>query len=130
MKRVLKHLAAIPVPAIMFVLALGLFLWGAYVVSPWYIGTAPVNYTFDHQRTYEIVLGAVYMVLGGARLYGVAFKRAWLAEIGPTLVMMGYLFLALLRIVVVGWTPVSWLPLLLLAIVAAICRLALSVGRE
>lgn len=124
---VARRLAAIPVPATLFVLALGLFLWGALVVSPWFDGAAVIS-AFGHNRLAETLLGVIYMLIGGTRIVGVAFKCKRLMLGVPYGLMMGYLYLALLRINVVGWLPLTWLPLVICAVIAGICRLAILYG--
>lgn len=128
-KGILTRVAAIPVPAILFVLGLGLFIMGAYLVSPWYVPSAPVNTTFDNQRSYEIGMGVLYVLLGGSNVLGMIFKNKWLKNFSATLIMMGYFFLVLLRIIVIGLIPLVWLPLLICALIAGICRLTLMLGR-
>lgn len=120
-KGIFKRLAAIPVPAILFVLALGLVVFGVGVMFPSNDILSPVS---------ETVWGLGYIALGVSRIAGVLLKKEWLTDISPTLIMMGYLFLAGTQLAVVGWTPIFWLPLLLCAMIAGICRLALSLGRE
>lgn len=124
-----KRLATIPVPATLFVLALGLFVWGAYVVTPWYTPAAPIDIAFN-TRPAEIGLGIVYMFIGGIRIFGAVFKKKRLMLFGPYGMMMGYLFLAILRITVVGLTPLTWLPLITCAVISGICRLALLHGDD
>lgn len=124
-----KRLASIPIPATLFVLGLGLFIWGAYVVTPWYVPAAPVSLAFDTRWT-EVALGLLYMGLGGIRVAGSLTKNKTLMLMAPYGLMMGYLFLAILRIAVVGWIPFTWLPLVVCALISGICRLALLYGPE
>jgi hypothetical protein len=70
------------------------------------------------------------MILGGFRLVGAVMKSKKMMLAAPYGLMMGYLFLAMLRITVVGWTPVTWLPLIVCALIAGICRLALLYGPD
>lgn len=124
------RLATVPVPAIMFVLALNLFVWGAYTASPWNVPSVPVAEAFDHRGIYEFILGLIYMVIGGIRATGYLLHSKKLLLAAPFAMMMGYLFLAILRIVVLGWFPVSWMPLVVCAVISGICRLALIHGPD
>lgn len=122
------RIAAIPVPAILFVLALGLFTWGAYTASPWNVPGVPLEKAFDNQGIYEVGLGIIYMIIGGLRIVGAFLKNKKMMLAAPFALMMGYLFLAILRITVVGWFPVTWLPLIVCSFISGICRLALLYG--
>lgn len=124
-----QRIAAIPVPATLFVLALGLFLMGAYIASPWNVPSTPVARTF-HQEIAEVLFGCLYMLLGAMGWLGSLINSRRLTIISPYALMMGYTFLGLLRIIVAGWFPVTWLLLFMLAIIAGICRLALAHGPE
>jgi hypothetical protein len=126
---VARRLAAIPA-SILFVLALGLFLWGVYVVSPLFHPGPAIAVAFEHNVVAEHLAGLLYVAIGGLRMVGVMVKSKRLMLFAPYAVMMGYLFLALLEIDVVGWYPLTWVPLLVCALIAGFCRLALLYGAD
>lgn len=110
----------------MFVLALGLFVWGALVASPWFTG--PADAVAFKSPVYETVMGVIFMGIGGLRMVGVVTKsKRWMLA-APYGLMMGYLFLSLLRICAMGWFPLTWVPTFLCALIAGICRLAILYG--
>jgi hypothetical protein len=123
-----KRLAAIPVPAILFALALGLFAWGILVVTSDY-SPFGVSLVFGN-RWYRIGFGSAYITIGLWRMVGALLRSTRLLLVGPYLVMMAYLFLALLQIDVIGWYPFTWVPLGLCALIAGICRLSLLYGGD
>jgi hypothetical protein len=124
-----RRLAAIPAPATLFVLALVLFVWGALVLTPWFSAPA-VTAAFAGNHIYEGVIGGIYMLIGGTRLLGVIFKNKGMMLVAPYGLMMGYLFLALVRIEVVGFFPLTWVPIAACAIISGICRLAILYGGQ
>jgi hypothetical protein len=126
---VLRRLSTIPAPAVLFVLALGLFLWGAYVVSPFFQPGPAISVAFGNNRTAEYLFGFVYIAIGLLRMAGVAIGSKTILFAAPYALMMGYLFLAILEVDVVGWYPLTWVPLLICAIIGGICRLALLLER-
>jgi hypothetical protein len=126
---VVRRLAAIPVPAILFILALGLVVFGGYLVSPFYVST-PVIILGLGSRVFEIAVGLAFLAVGLMRIIGTIQKnKKWMLA-APFGMMLSYLFLAILRIVTVGFIPLVWIPMLLCALIAGICRLALLYGPE
>lgn len=126
---VVRGVATRPIEAIEAVIALTLFCFGLYLVSPFYVitATAAIAATFGEDYLLRALTGAVLYVLPSLPTLLSLFiphfdTPTWRtrANLG---MFVGVSFLTLLRLISVGLFPLTWLFTLGLGLISAICYL-------
>lgn len=116
MVKIYKH----PLVTIEVIIALGLLVSGLYAVGPWYVtnATTPIGKTID-SAIVRMCIGGFYTVSATASLWG-SFGRSdedW--SFGLFLMFLSYSFMTILRVLAIGFTPLTWVFSLTLALIVA-----------
>lgn len=130
----LLALARHPVETVIFIISLGLFVFAAYMLSPVYEGAfqSPVKAGLEG-RTQEYIVGFAFTVTSLFGLLAPIAKdglRSKLFKLGSFFMFANFLFLTILRIVTIGWTPWTWEPTLMIAVISGVLRLFLEVQKK
>jgi hypothetical protein len=130
----LLALARHPVETVIFIISLGLFAFAVYMLSPAYEGAfaSPIKAGLEG-RTQEYIAATVFLITS---LFGLVAPivtdglSVRLFKYGSFFMFLDFLFLTFIRIIVVGWTPWTWEPTLMIAVIGGILRLFLEVKRD
>lgn len=127
MKIGLSWIAKNPVEAIIFVFSAGFFLYFLYFISPFYEAqyVTPLSLSLA-QRSQEYIFGSVFLVSAVPGVVSPFLHNNRYLKFSATMVMIQALFLAVIRIMVIGWVPVTWLPLLLISLASLILSVYLG----
>lgn len=113
----------------MVTVAVMMFLFGLYVVSPFYVvaNTAAIAQAFGSSHAQRALVGLVLYVIPSlpviASLFSRKFKTpTWYAR-GCFGMFIGLLFLSILRIITIGVFPLQWVFSLTLGLVLGVCYL-------
>lgn len=106
-------------------LSVALIMWGAYLLSPVYdIETSSGAFSHAFQYPLSLAISAVvYLIIGALPIVGFLWGKHRLVSYGMGGVFMGYLYLALVRLISVGFQPIIWVFYIVLALIAAVCYL-------
>lgn len=109
---------------IQVILATVLVITGTYVAGPWYIGgtTTAVGVTLDSNIA-RIAAGSFYLFSGSANLFGITKDSEKWRYWGTLATFLSFTFMTLLRLFTFGLTPIVWLIILALALIAGIMHL-------
>lgn len=123
-------LTDMPWETVLVIIALIMLVFGLYLVSPWYpqipaLSTAVFAQVFQSANE-RMFLAIFYVGAPLLTLAGIATKKRRWTKTGALGLFMIYLFAALLRISTVGFTPVYWLFILGLGLIAGVARLQLK----
>lgn len=120
-----------PVYTIAVILAIGLLIFGIYVIGPWYVvlPTTAVGATFDTAIS-RVLLGIVYITPAILTVVGAKRPRKWQAKYGTFGVALAYTFIAILRVITQGFIPLIWLFPLICGLVTGICYLWVSLSGD
>lgn len=108
------------------------FLGGIYILSPIFANIAEGYNDTSPLLSGLVSFGAIPLVGGllvgiPAMIFaGMRFKKKALVRYGSFALAIIYVFLAALRIFAVGIFPLSWLNILALGIIVALCRLVIE----
>lgn len=113
------------------ILSTVLVVTGLYIMGPWYVGgaTTAVGVIFD-SATARFVIGLVYALSGIANLFGVAKNFAEWRYWGTLAVFLSFTFMALLRLFTFGLTPIFWVVITGMALIAAVKHIRESRRRD
>ncbi|UEM46974.1 hypothetical protein SEA_TARGARYEN_228 [Streptomyces phage Targaryen] len=114
--KVFKH----PLVVIEVIVAVGLLVSGLYAVGPWYVtnATTPIGQAID-STIVRMAIGGFYTISAGTSLWG-AFRSAGEDRtIGLFLMFLSYSFMTILRWLAIGFTPLTWIFSLTLALIVA-----------
>jgi len=130
----LLWLARHPVETVIFIISLGLFVFSVYMLSPAYMGAfnSPVKAGLDG-RTQEYITGIFFFVTSSFGLIAPFVKenlRLRLLKLGSFFMFVNFLFLTILRIITIGWTPWTWEQSLTIAAVCGVLRIFLEVKKD
>jgi hypothetical protein len=121
-----------PVEGVIGIFSFGLLFYAVYLVSPWYHAGYNVA-TAGLQRNAEYVFGA-FMILtaipGLIAPFVNEFKRGRLLYTATTGVFLSFLFLTILRILLFGFIPFTWLPIIMISLASAYLNVWLKVRKE
>lgn len=121
-----------PVNAIVALVAVGFFIFGLYVASPFYVAdsSAALSQAFAGNDLQRSIVGFLFFVIPSSPIILGFFKRRFFTPpwtLYSTLGMfVGMLFLTILRWVTLGFFPLTWVFGFILAFVLAICYLHLK----
>lgn len=122
-----------PVEGIIGIFSTGLFAYAVYLLSPWYEANYTATITAGLQNEAELAL-AIFFILSALPGLVAPFIRPARRERSLKLATMGvflsFLFLFILRIVLFGLIPWTWLPLLMISLVSAYLHIWLKVRKE
>lgn len=126
----LLKVARSPVESIGFIISTGLFFYACYLLSPVYQSSYTVLAASGLQRGAEFALGFFFLLSSLPGLVSVfipPLKKQRTLKLGTFGLFLSFLFLFILRIVVFGFLPLTWLPLLMISLTCGILRLYLEV---
>lgn len=134
----LLNAARNPVESILFIFSMSLLLYALFVMSPFYSpdqGLPPngsvVADSFPN-RLSEFVLGGIFLLFSLPGVVALFLKdgaRISCLKLSSFMLFLAYTFLAILRLVIYGPTPVTWLNLLAVSLACGVLRLYLEVRR-
>jgi hypothetical protein len=124
MSRVEKSLVWIeahPDLTVQVILSTVLIVTGLYIGGPWYVGgvTTAVGVVLDSDSV-RFGLGIAYMFSGLTNVIGVAKNSGKWRYWGTLAVFLSYMFMMLLRLFTFGWTPIFWVIIFGLALIAGV----------
>jgi hypothetical protein len=113
-----------PVDAIDIILSVVMVFVGAYSISPW-IEFVPESILWAGLFHPPLIwaLGVVYMAAGLTVLAGHRCRHRALKSAGLMMVFVSLLFITILRLIVFGPVPITWLFSLALALVTGVAYL-------
>jgi len=128
--RTIKAARKDPIYLIAVIIAVGLLIFGIYVIGPWYVGggATAVGSVFDTEIS-RFILGLGYITPPVMTFIGAKKRGRW-ATMGIFGSSAACIFIAVLRIVTIGWIPFVWLFPLVMGLVAGVCYLVVSLGDE
>ncbi len=119
-----------PIEAIQLIISIGLLLLGLYTMSPFYIslvGGSASAILYGNSILVRYIIAIVLYTLPALPItLGLFFKslaNAAMYRTANLAMFVSYLFLTIGRLITVGPRPLIWIFTLLLALIAAICRL-------
>lgn len=123
----LSWIAKNPVEAIIFVFSAGFFLYFLYFISPFYEAqyVTPLSLSLT-QRSQEYIFGSLFLVSTTPGIVSPFLKNNRYLKFSATMIMIQSMFLAVLRIMVIGWVPVTWMPLILISLASMILSVYLG----
>jgi hypothetical protein len=134
MKRGLVNAVRNPVEMAMFIYSLGVFLFALFILSPWYVGSPGGSIWLAlHERIAELITGVIFIVvsLPGTMIPFVKKpNREKFAKRSALWLFLCFLFLAILRVLIFGWLPATWIPLIILSLTSGGFRLFYEVRQE
>lgn len=129
---VFKDAASRPMEAIETIIALVLFVFGCYLISPLYI-EAPqtASSALASNPTALLIAGVgLYILPALPILLGLFWKRVntlkWRTR-STFWMFIACMFITLLRLITIGFTPLVWLFTFALGLIAAVCFLYMRV---
>jgi len=104
------------------------------MVSPWYATsyTSPLTVNFS-ERIQEYCVGTMFIFSSLPGLIAPLIKddnRIRALKLGSFMLFLSWLFLFILRVFTVGWTPWHWMPMLIISLLMGVNRLFLEVKSE
>lgn len=110
-----------PLLIIQIMLAVVLLVVGTYVIGPWYVGgpTTAMGVILESTMV-RVSVATFYLFSGVITLTGIGTHRPRWRYWGTFCITLSYTFMALLRLFTFGLTPIMWLLVLLLGLVAAV----------
>lgn len=122
-----------PVEMVLFVYSFGLLLFALFLISPFYVANAGSSiWQIVPERAAEMVVGLLFFLVslpGTIAPFQKKTKRVATTKKAALCMFSAFLFLAILRILIYGWLPATWLPLLMISLTSGGLRLYLEVRR-
>src|SRR6478736_4745771 len=124
MSRVEKSLVWIeahPDLTVQVILSTVLIVTGLYIGGPWYVGgvTTAVGVSLDSDIP-RLIASVFYLGSGLTNVLGVAKGSGKWRYWGTLAVFLSYMFMMLLRLFTFGFTPIFWVVILGMALIAAV----------
>lgn len=115
---------------VVWIYSTGLFLYACYLASPIYTGSGSVvSSGLSNIAIY--VLSFVFAIISLPGVIAPFMKNRTRALKFTTFgIFLAFLFLCILRIVLVGWVPVIWFPQLLVSLTSGYLNIWLKVRKE
>jgi len=131
LSKTLTWMEAHPEYLIQWFLAIPLLIAGMYIAGPWYVGgsTTALGVLSDSSIGHTVI-GTGYFVAGGVGLYGVISNSSTGRYFGTMAMFGAFIFMALLRILTIGFTPILWVFILALALIAGVLHILESRRRD
>lgn len=111
-------------------LSVCLIITGLYIVGPWYVGGVATVFVYFDSDLIRLAAGFLYFGSGTANLFGVAKHSVEWRYWGTLAVFLSFVAMTLLRLLTFGFTPITWVLMLTLAVIAAIKHVGESHRRE
>ena len=116
---IVKFIGVKPELVIEMILAIALGLFALYLGGPWYVGgpTTAIGSTIENEIV-RVCTSLFYLTPSIITIAGI--RRPKLRTWGVFGLFLGYLFSTILRLLTFGVTPVFWLFLMALTLIAAV----------
>jgi hypothetical protein len=116
----LVKIYAHPLVVIEVIIAVGLLVSGLYTLGPWYVAhsTTPIGQAID-STTIRMAISGFYTLSAAISLWGTLKLRNEDISIGLFLMFLSYSFMTILRWLAIGFTPLTWVFSLTLALIVA-----------
>lgn len=107
-----------PLVVVEVIIAVGLLVSGLYAVGPWYVpnATTPIGQAID-STIVRMSIGGFYTMSAATSLWGSV--RENVSSAGLFLMFLSYSFMTILRWMAIGFTPLTWVFSLTLALIVA-----------
>ena len=122
-----------PVEGVIHIFSTGLLLYASYLLSPWYEPNYVTAVSAGLQNNAEVGLAILYVVCSAPGIIAPFFKnktRTTLLKLASFGVFLSFLFLAVLRITLLGWLPLTWLPPVMISLASGYLHIWLEVTKE
>lgn len=123
-----------PIEGIVFILSTGLFSYAVYLLSPFYVATYATAVSAGLATGGPATALALFFALTTIPGLIAPFMRKERRERSLSLASFGifvsFLFLFILRVIIFGWVPWTWLPLILISLVSGYLHIWLKVRKE
>jgi hypothetical protein len=131
LSKTLTWLEEKPEYLIQIFLALALLATGVYIAGPWYVGgsTTAIGVLSDSFIGHTVI-GIGYAISGVVGLFGVIFNSVRGRYWGTMLMFTAFIFMVLLRLFAIGLTPIIWVLILALALIAGVLHIVESRRRD
>lgn len=109
-----------PLVVVEVIVAVGLLVSGLYAVGPWYVtnATTPIGQAID-STIVRMMIGSFYTISAGTSLWGALRRTGEDKTTGLFLMFLSYSFMTILRWLAIGFTPLTWVFSLTLALIVA-----------
>lgn len=109
-----------PLVVIEVIIAVGLLVSGLYSLGPWYQvnATTPIGKAID-STIMRMSIGGFYSLSGAVSLWGIVVLRGHESSIGLFMMFLSYSFMTILRWMAIGFTPLTWVFSVTLALIVA-----------
>jgi len=116
----LVKIYAHPLVVIEVIIAVGLLVSGLYTLGPWYVvnSTTPIGHAID-STAIRMTISGFYTLSAATSLWGTLKLRNEDISIGLFLMFLSYSFMTILRWLAIGFTPLTWVFSLTLALIVA-----------
>ncbi len=131
---VLMNASRRPVEAIETVIALTFFILGLYIISPLYVttSTSAISMAFGSDYVQRAFVALTFYIIPALPVllawFVPRFNTLWWRSRATSWMFMGALFITILRLVTIGWVPLTWLFTLSLSFIVGICHLYIKSG--
>lgn len=122
-----------PVESILFIFSVCLMGYSLYVMSPWYDPGFPTTLTATPpNRVTEFVVASLFLLssLPGLVAPFVEKPRQLYLKLASFGMFLSFLFLTILRLVIYGPIPVTWVHLIGVSLTCGLLRLYLEVRKD
>lgn len=122
-----------PVEGVIVIFSTGLFAYALYLLSPWYQANYSTAISAGLQGNAETALAVFFAIATLPGLFAPFMRverRERSLKLATFSVFLSFLFLFILRIVIFGWLPWSWLPLIMISLASGYLHLWLKVRKE
>lgn len=125
----MRGVANRPIEAIEAVIALTLFFFGLYMVSPFYVttSTGALSVAFGSDILLRLIVAVPFYIIPTlititSLFSGYFHSPTWRARANLGM-FIGVIFLTLLRLLTIGFFPMIWLFTLAMGLISAVCYL-------
>lgn len=124
LSRTLTWMEKKPEYLIQILLAVALLITGVYIAGPWYVGGSLTAIgALSDSAIGHTVIGTGYAAAGAVDLYGVTRNSAKGRYLGTMLMFGAFVFMTLLRLLTFGFTPIIWVFILTLGLIAGVLHI-------
>lgn len=119
-----------PVESVVFIFSTGLFLFSCYMLTPLYAATYVISSGFP-TRLGELGLGLLFLLASVPGMTSMFYKnQKKVLKLSTFNLFLSFLFLFVLRVLVQGWFPLTWIYPLMISLAHGALRLYLEVSKD
>lgn len=111
---------------IQVIVGLVLLVMGAYIVGPWYVvapDTASFSAIIDTAGWYVKAAAALQLITGAGIIYGALTNNPRICSICTWAGVSMYALIVAMRLIMIGFVPIVWVPQLALLLICAVLAL-------